>query len=102
MLLNRSRIALLTVLTALLAGAPIATALAGPPPWAPAHGYRSKHGHSHKIERREYIYYPAHRVYFDPRVERYHWVDEHDVWHHSHSRPVIIEREPGVSVFFDF
>jgi hypothetical protein len=28
----------------------------GPPPWAPAHGYRAKH---------HYYYYPASAVYFD-------------------------------------
>ena len=28
----------------------------GPPPWAPAHGYRAKH---------QYLYYPAPQVYFD-------------------------------------
>ena len=28
----------------------------GPPPWAPAHGYRAKH---------KYRYYPDHRVYYE-------------------------------------
>ena len=36
----------------------------GPPPWAPAHGYRAKF---------KYHYYPGHQVYFDPVRALYFW-----------------------------
>lgn len=36
----------------------------GPPPWAPAHGYRSKY---------RYRYYPGHQVYFDSVRAHYFW-----------------------------
>ena len=95
---NIRKSALLIVVTALFAGAPVATALADPPPWAPAHGYRSKH----KVVRHEYIHYPSHNVYFSPRDDRWYW-HEGEVWHHSHDRPaVIVDRDPSVRVFFDF
>ena len=35
---------------------PVMVSKPGPPPWAPAHGYRAKH---------QYHYYPACSVYFD-------------------------------------
>ena len=34
----------------------------GPPPWAPAHGYRAKH---------RYRYYPSSRVYYEPERSAY-------------------------------
>lgn len=34
----------------------------GPPPWAPAHGYRAKH---------RYLYYPSSYVYFDTERKLY-------------------------------
>ena len=34
----------------------------GPPPWAPAHGYRAKH---------KYLYYPSSRVYYEKERETY-------------------------------
>jgi surface antigen len=34
----------------------------GPPPWAPAHGYRRKHGHKHK---HEYHHHHHHHYYYD-------------------------------------
>jgi hypothetical protein len=39
----------------------------GPPPWAPAHGYRAKH---------HYYYYPAAQVYFDPVRNVYFYPDQ--------------------------
>ncbi|MBW2058223.1 MAG: hypothetical protein JRJ26_12080 [Deltaproteobacteria bacterium] len=38
----------------------------GPPPWAPAHGYRAKH---------RYRYYPKHYVYFDLTRKVYFYLD---------------------------
>ncbi len=37
----------------------------GPPPWAPAHGYRNKH---------RYRYYHDHEVYYDSRGGTYIWL----------------------------
>lgn len=42
----------------------------GPPPWAPAHGWRRKH--------ERYHYYPAIEVYYYPSVRRYYWLEGGD------------------------
>lgn len=64
-----------------LVGATIA--LARPPHWAPAHGWRSHHALKHH-ERREvrkehvvyrYRYYPECQVYYQPRTRQYFWLD---------------------------
>jgi hypothetical protein len=39
----------------------------GPPPWAPAHGWRRQH--------ETYYYYPASQVYYYPNAQRYYWLD---------------------------
>jgi hypothetical protein len=39
----------------------------GPPPWAPAHGYRAKH---------QYRYWPGSQVYFAPERGVYFWLGE--------------------------
>lgn len=49
----------------------------GPPPWAPAHGYRAKH---------RYYYYPDHRVYFDPARSTYFYMSGNG-WQVSTSLP---------------
>lgn len=36
----------------------------GPPPWAPAHGYR-----------RKFLYYPGSGIYYDAQKKQYFWVD---------------------------
>lgn len=41
----------------------------GPPPWAPAHGYRAKH---------QYRYWPGHQVYFDSGRGLYFWFSSGD------------------------
>lgn len=43
-------------------------ALADPPHWAPAHGYRAKQHH--------YIYYPRHEVYYAPASQLWFWLDD--------------------------
>jgi hypothetical protein len=49
----------------------------GPPPWAPAHGYRAKH---------RYRYYPHHRVYYErERGVYFYYRDGH--WKVSVSLP---------------
>jgi hypothetical protein len=57
----------------LLAGSLIATdthAQAGPPPWAPAHGYRAK---------ARYTYFPTLGFYFDTRIGAYFFL-EAGIW----------------------
>lgn len=39
----------------------------GPPPWAPAHGWRRKH--------ESYHYYPAVQVYYYPAARKYYWLE---------------------------
>jgi len=49
----------------------------GPPPWAPAHGYRAKH---------QYLYYPSVSVYFDIDRKVYFYQDR-GKWKGGNSRP---------------
>jgi len=39
----------------------------GPPPWAPAHGWRQKH--------EAYHYYPVIQVYYYPAARKYYWLE---------------------------
>ena len=55
-------------------------AKAGPPPWAPAHGYRAKH---------HYRYYPYSSVYFDTGRSLYFYYDGRN-WQMSVSLPTWI------------
>lgn len=60
------RLALLTTLALATTGF-VTTAMAGgPPPWAPAHGWRAKH---------HYVYYPDAEVYYAPASNRWFWLD---------------------------
>ena len=52
----------------------------GPPPWAPAHGLKSKH---------KYRYYPSSSVYFDMKRAVYFYRTG-DVWIESHKLPLTI------------
>jgi hypothetical protein len=52
----------------------------GPPPWAPAHGYRAKH---------HYYYYPGASVYYDVDRKIYFYPQGSD-WRVSASLPVDI------------
>lgn len=61
---------LLRIASASLLGAWLAlppAALADPPPWAPAHGYRAK--------QYRYVYYPQHEVYYAPATQLWFWLD---------------------------
>jgi hypothetical protein len=49
----------------------------GPPPWAPAHGYRDKV---------QYRYYPDHDVYYNTDRKEYTW-REGNKWHHDRQLP---------------
>jgi hypothetical protein len=55
----------------------------GPPPWAPAHGYRAKH---------RYRYYPSFYLYFDVGRKLYFYL-EGDSWHVSARLPIGIHLE---------
>lgn len=46
--------------------APSAPGKKGPPPWAPAHGYRAKH---------VYRYFPGRDVYFEPQSGNYFYLE---------------------------
>jgi hypothetical protein len=52
-------------------------AVKGPPPWAPAHGYRAKH---------RYRYYPSSHVYYDTGRSLYFYYSNGD-WRMSVSLP---------------
>lgn len=57
----------------------------GPPPWAPAHGYRAKH---------KYRYYPSSRVYHD-RGRGVYFYYKDGQWRVSVSLPTAIHIEVG-------
>ncbi|SDB10044.1 hypothetical protein SAMN05660653_00527 [Desulfonatronum thiosulfatophilum] len=49
----------------------------GPPPWAPAHGYRAKH---------RYVYYPSFQIYYDTARSLYFYMSD-GVWRTSGRLP---------------
>jgi hypothetical protein len=82
----------LPVLSLLAACAALPTiALADPPPWAPAHGYRAK--------QHRYVYYPSQEVYYAPETRVWYWLDG-GRWRFGASLPVgiVVAGVPGVSV----
>jgi len=48
-------------------------ALADPPDWAPAHGYRAKRAPVEREHR--YVYYPAQQVYYAPETSTWFWIN---------------------------
>ena len=80
--------------TVLLAAAP---AFANPPHWAPAHGWRAQHGTHHQyrpqrviVVRPAPVYYVPAPVYTYPPAPVYY----------APARPVVVYRQPGLSVSF--
>jgi len=63
----------------------------GPPPHAPAHGYRAKHS---------YNYYPSAHVYFDTSRKVYFYLDR-DNWRMSVSLPESLKVNLGNHVTID-
>lgn len=65
----------------------------GPPPWAPAHGYRAKH---------KYRYYPSHHVYHD-RERGLYFYYEYGRWEVSVSLPsgMHLDFDPYVTLEMD-
>lgn len=68
-----------------------AVALAEPPPWAPAHGYRAKH---------RYVYYPRYDVYYAPERALWFWLDG-GRWRAGAYLPgnFVVAGVPGVTVY---
>jgi hypothetical protein len=60
----------------------------GPPPWAPAHGYRAKN---------RYLYYPSAEVYFDPGRSVYFYYGSGQ-WQVSAHLPAAIHMRLGDNV----
>lgn len=73
---------------------PVAPALADPPPWAPAHGYRAK--------QYRYVYYPEYQVYYAPESRLWFWFGG-DQWRTGVSLPagMVVGAVPGVSLVLD-
>ena len=63
----------------------------GPPPWAPAHGYRAKH---------QYRYYPGQKVYYDDSRGVYFYYHDGE-WDISANLPVDININLGDYVTLD-
>lgn len=67
---------------------------ADPPPWAPAHGYRSKH---HQHNDYAYTYYPSSQVYYNPVVHKYYYMNNGS-WTNGIAAPSSINLGKGVSI----
>lgn len=67
----------------------------GPPPWAPAHGWRRKH--------ERYYYYPAVQVYYYPSVRRYYWLEGRE-WRFGPRLPryIVIEQHRKIDLDLDY
>jgi hypothetical protein len=67
----------------------------GPPPWAPAYGYRRQHD--------TYYYYPASQVYYYPSVRRYYWLEGRE-WRYGDRLPrrYAIEEDKRVALDLDY
>lgn len=89
--MNRKILATLALLS--LGALPIGQALADPPDWAPARGYRAKH---------QYIYYPAHRIYYEPAQQNWFWYED-GKWSFGASLPIYYRQYTygGVTVELD-
>jgi hypothetical protein len=70
-------------------------ALADPPPWAPAHGYRAKHHHDARVYK--YMYYPGAQVYYSPVRHGYYFLDN-GAWTYSTVVPAGIRLGNAVSI----
>jgi hypothetical protein len=63
----------------------------GPPPHAPAHGYRAKH---------QYRYYPNHNVYYEQARGVYFYI-KGDGWAAGASLPTYLQSDLGFAVNLD-
>lgn len=88
----RSRLSML--LLPLLLAATAGLALAKPPPWAPAHGYRAQH---------RYVYYPNGEIYYAPDSHMWFWLSGSG-WQAGISLPLALRayvRVGGVDIQLD-
>lgn len=72
---------------------PAQSARHGPPPWAPAHGYRRKFTYAH---------YPSCNVYFDRERKLWFWIEGRD-WKIGVELPsrIRIDESEGVTIELD-
>lgn len=63
----------------------------GPPPWAPAHGYRAKY---------QYHYYPNSQVYYDSERGLYFYYSN-EKWEFSVSLPSFINLDKDISIVLE-
>lgn len=92
--MNTLRIVAVIALGIAGAGLVAPAALAHPPPWAPAHGWRAKH---------HYVYYPARRIYYEPASRMWFWFGG-DGWRAGVTLPAALRgyvRVGGVNVALD-
>ncbi len=71
----------------------VSPALANPPPWAPANGWRAHH----------YVYYPAARIYYEPATRLWFWLGDGG-WRTGVSLPLALRgdvRVGGVRIVLD-
>ena len=83
-----------TALLALAAACALPAWAGGPPPWAPAHGWRAKH---------HYTYYPEGEVYYAPESRVWFWLDGGS-WRSGVSLPIDFQayvRTGGISIDLD-
>lgn len=74
-------------------------ALAKPPRWAPAHGYRAKKHQQHENKRHDYkyIYYPSSQVYYSPVVRKYYY-QNNGTWMNGAAAPATVNLGKGISI----
>ncbi len=67
----------------------------GPPPWAPAYGWRRQH--------ETYYYYPVSQVYYYPSVHRYYWLEGRE-WKFGDRLPrrYAVEEDKRVTLDLDY
>ena len=92
--MKTARIAAIAAFALAGAGLVATPALADPPPWAPAHGWRAKH---------QYVYYPSAEVYYAPDTRMWFWLGGGG-WQAGISLPVALQgyvRVGGVNIALD-
>ncbi|HEY9110227.1 MAG TPA: hypothetical protein VIM92_00435 [Rhodanobacteraceae bacterium] len=92
--MKTTRIAAIVALALAGAGLAATPALADPPPWAPAHGWRAKH---------QYVYYPSAEVYYEPASRMWFWFGG-DGWQAGLSLPIALHgfvSTGGVNIALD-
>ncbi len=80
-------------------------AVADPPPWAPAHGYRDKqegdwdehHEHHKHYKNYHYVYYPAHQIYYSQDRGGYYYLNN-GAWVFGVQPPIGIQLGKSVSI----